>query len=236
MPTNVKGDSYLSDSTFDVVERKIALAADNAIRKELDVETKPHFTWTAMADKEGGMAVVTRGLPEVAVSDTPERPIALTLLRAFRRAVLSNDNMGGQIQGTHVFRYDIEPFTGAAPRKKLCLQSQRIGSVVRQVDLLPAEIAHYKSTTMLPAEQSFLSVDGDVVVTSVQRQDGALAVRLFNPTATPSKAKVETPEGIKSIRSVTLEGKEDTATRAKLAGRAAEVTVPAKRIATLLIG
>ena len=49
-PTDLKGDTYLSDSAFDVVERPVALAADNAIRKELDVETRPQISWTAFAD------------------------------------------------------------------------------------------------------------------------------------------------------------------------------------------
>lgn len=235
LPTNLKGDSGLSDTSFDVVERKIALAADNAIRKELDVETKPHFTWTAMADASGGLAVVTRGIPEVAVSDTPERPIALTLLRAFRRAVLANDNMGGQIQGTHVFRYDIEPFAGPVPRKKFCLQGQRVLGAIRQIDLLPAEIAHDQVETKLPAEQSFLTVDGDVVVTSVQRDGDKLVVRLFNPTTSPAIAKLSGPNGFSSISSVTLEGKADAIAKGRISAGVAEITVPAKRIATLLL-
>jgi alpha-mannosidase len=241
LPTNLKGDVIHSDSTFDVVERKVQLAADNAIRKELDVETKPHFTWTAFSDAARGVAIVTRGIPEVAVSDTAERPIALTLLRAFRRAVLHNDNMGGQIQGTHTFRYDIVPFDGAIPTKRLCVQGQRILGATRQIDLIPADMdlpadIVQRTSSKLPREQSFLRVDGDaVVVTSIQRQDDKLLVRVFNPTASTAHAKIARPEGFASVRSVTLEGKDDSITTAKIAGKVAEITVPSKRIATLLL-
>lgn len=232
-PTEMKGDTYHSDSAFDVVERKIALAADNAIRKELDVETKPHVTWSAA----GGLAVVTRGLPEIALCDTPQRPLALTLLRAFRRAVFSNDNMGGQIQGTHVFRYDIATYAGDVPRKKLFLQGQRILSPVRQVDLLPIELQQAgELATKVPPRQSFLKVDGEVVVTSVQRQADSLLVRLFNPTETKSKASIAAPAPFASVRVVTLDVHEDSATTGKIgSGGGVDITVPPKRIATLLL-
>jgi alpha-mannosidase len=233
LPTNLKCDTYFSDSTFDVVERKVALAADNAIRKELDVETKPHVTWTAVRDAACGLAIVTRGLPEVAVIDTPERPIALTLLRAFRRAVLTNDNMGGQIQGTHVFRYDLAPFTGETPLKQLFLHGQRILSPVRQVDLLPIDqVVDGK----MPAEQSFLRVEGDVVVTSVQRKDEHLVVRLFNPTTKSATARLAGgAQPIAAAKPVTLDGRNEPHVSPKLAKGAVELSVPAKRIVTLLM-
>ncbi len=234
-PTNIDEETCLSDSNFDVVERKLQLAPDNAIRKELDVETKPHFTWTAMSDAAGGLAVVTRGLPEIAVSDDAEKPIALTLFRAFRRAVLSNDNMGGQIQGTHVFRYDIEPFAGPVPRKKLCIQGQRIYSTVRQVDLLPLELAQIKPSKKVPAEQSFLQVEGGAVVTSIQRQDRKLQIRLFNPDSAAVSVGISSPEGFTSASSATLDGRADAVTRVTLVGRSVKVDLPAKRIATLLV-
>ena len=44
---------------------------------------------------------------------------SLELLRAFRRAVISNDNMGGQVQGTHAFRYDIVPLAGDVVRRHI---------------------------------------------------------------------------------------------------------------------
>jgi len=240
-PTNIDSDQTCSDSAFDVVQRKVQLAPDNAIRKELDVETKPHFTWTAITDGENGFALVTRSIPEIAASDLPDRPLALTLLRSFRRAVLSNDNIGGQIQGAHTFRYDLVPFPGDIPRKRLCTQGQRILSTMRQVDLthadltLPADIVQ-RPAQKLAAEYSFLKVDGDVVVSSIQREQDHLLVRLWNPTDAKVIATITAPAALTWARSVTLEGKEDTITSVKLASGAVSVTVPSKRIATLLLG
>ena len=53
-PSGAAADTYLSDTPFDVVERPIALRADNHLYRELEVETKPQMSWTAVFD--GGAA------------------------------------------------------------------------------------------------------------------------------------------------------------------------------------
>jgi len=59
-PTNLKGDTYISDSAFNFVERPVALVKDNATRFELDVENRPQATWTAFTDGKNGLAVISR--------------------------------------------------------------------------------------------------------------------------------------------------------------------------------
>ena len=86
-PAAPGADTYLADSPFDVVERPIALRADNHLYRELEVETKPQQSWTAVCDGARGLAVVSVGLLESAVRDLPERPLALTLFRGTRRTV-----------------------------------------------------------------------------------------------------------------------------------------------------
>ncbi|MBA3847094.1 MAG: glycoside hydrolase family 38, partial [Planctomycetes bacterium] len=46
LPTGLSGDRFVTDSAFAVVERAVDLPADNDARRELDVETRPQFTWT----------------------------------------------------------------------------------------------------------------------------------------------------------------------------------------------
>ena len=147
-------------------------------RREWEVETRPQITWTAFAGDGDGLAVVSRGLPECTVRDTADRAIALTLLRAFRRAVFSNDNPGGQIQGTHTFRYRLVPFSGPVPTRRLFILGQRVDGPVRSIDLL-----HDRPTVhaTLPPIGSFFEITGDVVVTSLQRDGQRMLVRIFNP-------------------------------------------------------
>ncbi len=230
LPTHLSGDTYLSDSAFDAVQRPVALAADNASRRELDVETRPQLTWTAFGDGRVGLAVASRGLPESAVGDTPERPIALTLLRAFRRAVMSGDNMGGQTQGRHTFRYDIVPFAGEAPLGELFLRGQRVTNPVRVVGLTPTDRATLPQGALLPPEQSFLTVRGSAVVTSVQRQGEELRVRVFNPSDAAEQVTLSPAVGAVPL---TLAGETDTAVAAAQTEEAAAITLPAKHITTI---
>ncbi|HUU29890.1 MAG TPA: glycoside hydrolase family 38 C-terminal domain-containing protein [archaeon] len=234
-PTNLKGDTYLSNSAFDVVERPVALASDNNLRDELDVETRPQISWTAFGDGVGGLAVVSRGLPESAVINNPERPIALTLFRAFRRAVFSNDNPGGQIQGKLVFRYDIVPVAQKIPVNRLFVLGQRVNGPTRVIDLLHRDLQLAGRAGALPRELSFLKVTGNAVFTSVQLDSNKMSVRLFNPHGTKEKITITLSTRPGGAKCVTLDGRDDTRSSAQLAGNAIEVSIPAKRISTVVI-
>ncbi len=233
-PTGLTGDTYWSDSAFDAIERPVALLSDNDLRRELDVETRPQVTWTAFGDGKAGLAVVSRGLPESAVRGTPDRPIALTLLRGFRKAVFSDDNMGGQIVGTQRFRFDIVPFSGQVPIHELFHLGRRVGAPVRAVALSSKDIPEYKSTARLPRSRSFLGFEGNAVVTSVRMVEGAFAIRMFNPLGTTETVKLRPafPEGVPGC--VTLDGREDTVQAVISIDTAARVTLPPKRIATVV--
>lgn len=188
-PSGAKAATYLADQAFDVVERPIALRADNAAMKEMEVETKPQQTWTAVYDDRRGLAVVASGLPESAVRDQAERPIALTLLRSFIRAVLTGGNEGGEIQGRHEFNYRIVPLGGTPDVARLCREGQRLAGGLRAVQQEHLDIVGQPGVRpverKLPASQSFLRInEGAAVVTAVYRRDNRETgtVRLFNPT------------------------------------------------------
>jgi alpha-mannosidase/mannosylglycerate hydrolase len=233
-PTNLKGDTYICDSAFDCVERPVALADDNNSRRELDVETRPQVTWTAFSDGKTGLAIVSRGQPESAVINTPERPIALTLFRAFGRGAFLDGNPGGQIQGTLTFRYEIVPFNGTVPVKKLFLLGQRVNTPVKTSTLSfnDKELQHAGT---LSREHSFLKVDGNVVVTSVQRDKKATFVRFFNPLSTREMVTVGTGKPSASAKCFTLDGREDTKSTVQPGSDGIKVSIQPKRITTLML-
>lgn len=234
-PTNLSGDTYLSDGAFDVLERPIALARDNDLRRELDVETRPQQSWTAFGDGTHGLAVVSRGLPECTVRDTADRAIALTLLRGFRRAVLTNDNLGGEILGSHTFRYDVVPFGGTAPIKALFLLGQRINHSARMVSLLPRDWANVPGRASLPGQHSFLGIEGEAVVTSVQRRGDALVVRLFNPHSEAKAVHIRPDQRIRAAEVVRLDETAAAGTATAVRDGAVEVVLAPKRIMTILL-
>lgn len=240
LPTGTKAKTYFADGAYDVIERPIALRADNARFKELEVETKPQYSWTAVCDaaKGGrGLAVVSTGLPESAVRDLPDRPIALTLLRSFRRTVFTGGEEGGQIQGTREFAYCIVPFdpsNSGVPRTALCRLGQRLAAPPRWVQVEPRDLGGVAPT--LPASHSFLSISpGKAVVTAVQEQKGVegLVVRMFNPTEQAIEETIELPREIQSAERIDLEGKSKEAL--KPAGSRLTIRLGAKQIVTVRV-
>ena len=141
MPTGADARSYLCDTPFDVVERPIALLADNHLYRELAVETGPQQSWTAVSDGRRGLAVVSCGLPETAVQDLPERPIALTLFRSTRRTVFTDGEPQGLLLGHKLmFRYQIVPLAGPIDPARLCRLGQRLAAGLRNVQLTAKDL------------------------------------------------------------------------------------------------
>jgi alpha-mannosidase len=194
-PSGAKTDTYLADTPFDVVERPIALRKDNHEFREVEVETKPQQSWTAVHDATGGLAVVADGLLETAVRDLPERTLALTLFRGTRRTVFTNGEPEGQMRGALSFRYRLVPLSGAPDRVRLCELGQQLSAGLRVVQLRKEDIEMYRSAAKLPPKAGWLSLEGPAVVSSVRRTgEGASAgteVRLFNPATTGAKVRLE---------------------------------------------
>jgi alpha-mannosidase/mannosylglycerate hydrolase len=225
-PTDLNGDTFESDSQFDVVRRSIALPEDNDQRRELDLETRPQTSWTAFGDGKHGLAIISRGLPEIAVNNTPDRAIALTLLRGFKRVISRDDDLGGQVLGEHRFRYDILPFTGATPTKRLFISGQRLHSTVRQASLAaPLFPAAQSAPPRLPRSMSFLNLKGDVVVTSIRKRQSR-EIRVFNPAEKPTTVVLRDAGTIEAVR---LDGAPDQHVKNAPIG----LTIAGKRIATL---
>ncbi|MHB0856743.1 MAG: glycoside hydrolase family 38 N-terminal domain-containing protein [Anaerolineae bacterium] len=189
LPSGAQTDTYLADSPFDVVERSIALRKDNHIYRELEVETKPQQSWTAVFDGQQGLAVLSSGLLETAVRDLPDRPLALTLFRGTRRTVMTNGEPEGQLRGMLRFRYWIAPLAAEPDRAALCLYGQMLVAGLRDVQLQPPKVGSKASAgPKLPVSASFLAMEGPVVVTSARMVEGALEVRMFNPNTAQAQA------------------------------------------------
>lgn len=175
-------DTYLADSAFDVVRRRIGLPADNHTYKELAVETTPQASWTAVHDERRGLAVVAPGLPETAVRDVPERTLALTLLRGFRRTIFTDGEEGGQSLGPHEFRYRLVPLAGPPDRTRLAALAQRTAAGLRAVQVLPRNQAAAGERTVPRTLGQLRLRPGRALVSSLRRrpQSDAVELRLYN--------------------------------------------------------
>jgi hypothetical protein len=189
-PSGTAADTCLMDTPFDVVERPVALRADNFRYRELEVEERPQQSFTAVSDPRRGLAVVSSGLLEAAVQDLPERPIALTLFRATRKTVMTNGEPGGQVQGELCFRYWIVPFTGDADRAKLLNLGNAQAGGLHAVYLTQADVARFRQAQTLPVRAGWIALHGPAVLTSICAEHG-LEVRLFNPYSRPVEAVLD---------------------------------------------
>jgi alpha-mannosidase/mannosylglycerate hydrolase len=180
-PSGAKTDTYLADSAFDVVERAIALRTDNHLYREMEVETKPQQSWTAVFDEQRGLAVISAGLLESAVRDLPDRTIALTLFRATKKTVGTEGEPGGQEQSRLNFKYWILPIQGSPNRTRLCEMGQQISNNLKFAQMQPEDIQIYRTDPKLSKKASFLRLDGPAVMTCLQLINDELEVRLYNP-------------------------------------------------------
>ena len=190
-PSGAKAETFLTDTAFDVVERAIALPKDNHEYRELNVETQPQQSWTAVHDAKSGLAVVSDGLLEPAVRDTAERPIALTLFRGTRRTVFTDGEPDGQMRGAMTFRYFIMPLDGKPDRTQLCELGQRISADLRAVQLQRADQEIFQTGQTLPPVAGFLRLEGAAVLTSSRQVGAAMEIRLFNPDSKAVAATVQ---------------------------------------------
>lgn len=204
-------DTYWADAAFDCVERPIALREDNYTYKELEVETKPQYTWTAVVGEnsyapegeKGGLAVVSCGLPESAVLDTENREIALTLLRSFRKAVFTDGNEGGQIPGRHRCDYRIALINGELDPVALGKAGQELSGGIKAAQRYPFE--EPITETVHPDSFSLLEVEGEVLVTSVRAAgEKDLLVRLYNPNTKGVQAGIKMQGGLVSAQMCSL--------------------------------
>lgn len=237
MPSGAEASTYLAEQAFDVMERPIALRADNAAYKEMEVETKPQQSWTAVHDNRRGLAVVSVGLPESAVRDLPERPIALTLLRSFTRTVFTSGEEGGEIQGRHEFNYCIIPCRGTPDVARLCRLGQRLAAGIRTMQIEPRDMAlEPPGRRELPLSHSFMSLSPPQVVPSAVYQAGkapTVTVRLFNPTERTFDAAVRIDGLTGTVSLSNLEGKTTEPARQGASGHI--VSIKPKQICTLQI-
>lgn len=208
LPSGADTDTYISDTPFDVVERKIALRQDNHVYRELETEAKPQQGFTAVFDKSRGLAVVSTGLYETAIRDRAERTLALTLLRGVSKTPFTLGEPNGQVPGKHSFRYWIVPLTGEPDRATLFAYAGQVAAGLRAVHIRKDDIKrHREFDATLEATGGLLSVDPPLVLTSVRRVGEATEVRMFNPTDRPARARIRSATTVRSAGLVDLESR-----------------------------
>ena len=189
--------TWVADAPFDAVEREICLP-DTHDWTEPWSETQPISSWFAVSDDKGGLAILTKGIPEAACLDDEARTLVLTLLRCTRRSIGEDYSLeGSQCLGRHVFEYAIQPFAGdwksqgltqsaadfITPLRAILSASQRKGE-------LP-DAAEFLNLKVKPA-----SASGNLGISCVKKsgEGDSVIIRLWNPTSQKVSVKLTLPK------------------------------------------
>jgi alpha-mannosidase/mannosylglycerate hydrolase len=174
-------ETYWSDTPFDAIKRPIK-RRDTHAHREIQVEMTPQQNWVATGDGQHGLALLAPGQYESAVLDQPDRPLCVTLLRAFRRAVFTDGNEGGQVQGPQHFHLALKPFAGHLPATELFHAAQSIAAPPRSLMMDPADLRQLAPPAITNA-QAQPRVAGRVVLSACYLADQeAWTFRVFNPS------------------------------------------------------
>jgi alpha-mannosidase/mannosylglycerate hydrolase len=216
-------NTYLCDTPFDVVERAIALRPDRHLYRELETETTPHETWFGIHDGSRGLAVVSPGIREGAVKDTPSRPLVLTLYRCTQRTAFFYEQPEGQMLHRDLkFCYALVPLGAELDRVALTELGQRVIAPIRSVGLEAADVAITRRGGDLGLEHGFVELYGRVVLSSLRAVGDDVELRLVNPNADEATGtvRIDWGDGIAATQ-INLRGERE----ADLAVSDGEITV-----------
>ncbi len=175
-PSGIPATVSHAESTFDVVERSIAVPPCSDWREPMPA-MHPQKSFVDVSGAGVGLTLINRALWEYEVKDDEARTIALTLLRATGSGVGGPKmQQEGQVIGEHVFDYAIYPHAGGWEEAASWRQAHAFNT-----PLICGQTGVHGGD--LPMEASLVNVDGEhFVVTAVKKAESgdALVVRGFN--------------------------------------------------------
>lgn len=184
-PTNLKAKQSFAEIGFDVVGRDIAVQKSSPYYGKPNPQYPMH-RFVDLNDNKMGLAILNTGIREYEAMDTDERPVAITLLRAFTfrqspvidRWEIHPEMELSQCLGKHHWTYAIYPHEG-----------DWTNGVYEQAEelTLPLEAAQagpHKGNQ--PKSQSFVELVGvNLQMTALKRHEdrkSSYIIRIFNPT------------------------------------------------------
>ena len=192
-PTRLQTDATHSEAGFDVIARDIRVKEGSPYFGKPNPQYPMH-RFVDMTDGSAGFAVLNTGIREYEAMDTAERPLAITLLRAFTfrqspvidRWEVHPEMELSQCLGQHEWTYALFPHAGD--------WSNGVFEASEALTL-PLEIAQAGAHAgTLPKHQSFLEIaGGNVQMTALklaEDHDNSYILRLFNPGERSATATV----------------------------------------------
>lgn len=234
-PTRLDCDRTDAEASFDVISRDIHVKPGNAYYGRPNPQYPMH-RFVDMSDGKNGFAILNNcGLREYEAMDTRERPLAITLFRAytyrnspvFGRWETYPDMELAQCLGPHEWSYAIYPHKG-----------DWCNGVYAEAEdfnlpLEPAQAGPHEGT--LPKSMGFLELQGaNLQLTAFKRAEdhkGSYIVRIFNPTAKSAKGKLILSKPVKKAWLTNMN--EERRVKLEPKGNTIPLSLGKKKIATI---
>ena len=188
IPTYTEGDKYFAGQAFYCCQRDVEIdyTTQNWHEPELNEKAMNGIIGKRASDGTGLAFVSAKGLHEGASYNDNYRSLYVTLIRSFKRTVMTNGEVGGQIQGTHTFNFHLVPLNSDITYADLVRQQDVMG-----VGVISA-YAEVDAASATQAPVSNFKLSGDDILLSVikcaEREDDAYVVRMFNASSKASMA------------------------------------------------
>lgn len=186
-PSGRSTDSFCTDQAFDLVARSVHRPEIGGWNESTD-EMVPQQSLVAVHDAQGGLCILSKGLPAVNVRPDQRRTIALSLLRGFAKTFMHQGEEGGQLLGRHEFELSIVPFRAEAGWEgHLCQRAAAFGAGFRALTREAGPGPQPRQAGLLTVEPEALQLSA---LKAAEDEEGLFVLRLYNPTAAAVQGQV----------------------------------------------
>ena len=235
MPTYTYGDKYFAGQAFYCCERNVGIDYSTQDWKEPEQYEKAMNGIMGKRDASGnGLAFVSaKGLHECGSTDDEEATMYVTLLRGFRKTVMTNGQIRGQLLGEHTYNFVLAPVDESVSYSDLVHIQDRLA-----VNCISSYTEVTKDTETASPISNF-KLSGDNICLSVikcaEREDSAYAVRMFNASDKASTACMEFAKNISDAKEVNLNEEYKAVSNVKIDANKALVEVEPWKIVTVMV-
>ncbi len=236
IPTYTEGEKYFAGQAFYCCTRKAGIDYTSQSYREHEQYEKAMNGIVGKRDLQGtGLAFVSaEGLHECACTDDAESTLYVTLLRGFKRTVITNGQTRGQILGEHEFRFALVPVDSDITYADLVnLQSSMGVEIINRY-------AEIEKDEPVCAPVSEYRLGGNDICLSILKcaedENGKYVARVFNASDRDSEAVLEFGKEIESATGVNLNEEVTESLALKIDGNRLTFNVTPWHIETVMIG
>ena len=225
-PTDSPEDSFYTRTPFDFVKWDVA-HEDDTHRVESDTRVHPSQGISRIGGDDAAVALYSKGLYEIKVTENQERALALTLFRAAESETGTAHPEDIKMQRTMAFHYALS--LSRQSGTQTLIQGEQYRTGIRDFLFRQNEKAETFEGSM-----SFLQLgDCEKIVSHISGEGKHYCLRLYDVSGREETVTVKLPYQIARMDYVNLKG--DVLVAGEAAGKEAKITCPAHKIVTVCL-